>query len=450
MKAKRILVIGIVACLVLSLISCTSDSGEGGNKTKNKVITLKWASWQNSEMEKYMLEKFMEVNDNIIVEQVAIAQDSWEQGLYNLASTGDLPDAFTTFDLALATANEWTLDITHYYDEDSYTANITDEMKQAGLFDGVRYGLATWQFPCVMFLNKTLFESMNEPLPKLDWTMDDMVAIARRLSVPKDNIFGVADSMDGLEWIYRMYPVATTENLYEWGFDAKNGTFDLSSWANGYELAQKLIDEKVSAALSAEEREAVYGSATVPYAETGKLAMQADWYWGCHYFLSDVFKTNGTDWLIYPQPSNSGRIQSVVDVGAVASNTLYPKEAYELLKFMTFGADGWQARIDWYQMENEPLAILPIAQDETVWNRVETFFPREDYRALYGTQNKWVPEDRKWMPGYGEFFTWTHEQDFYNQMREGIIKPKDMVSQMNLKFKDLYNNSLKVIKARKQ
>ena len=282
---KRLLSLVLVLALTLALTAC-DGGGETTSSYADRPIQLTWASWQDQNVDAALLEKFMELHPDIGVTQITMAQDSWDQGLFNLNSTGDLPDAFTTFDLASATANGWTLDITAMYEADTYTDKIPTGIAQAGVYDGVRYGLATWQFPCVVFVNKTLFDMYNEPLPDADWTMTEMVDIARRLSQPREYTFGLCEpaNYDGTEWLYRAFPVATTEGLYEWGYDPAAGTFDLTSWAEGYALGKQLLDEQVMGnCLTDEQREIAYGNAATPLQETGKIGMVLDWFWTCAY-----------------------------------------------------------------------------------------------------------------------------------------------------------------------
>lgn len=447
---KRMLCIGLAGTLMLPLAAC----GKGpGTSSSTRSIHLTWASWQDAAVDAALIEKFMALHPDIEVTQITMAQDSWDQGLFNLNSTGDLPDAFTTFDLASATANGWTLDITDMYNADPYTQKIPDGIKQAGIYNGVRYGLATWQFPNVVFVNKTLFDSVNEPLPKVDWKIEDMVTIARRLSNPRTYTFGLTEpsNYDGTEWLYRVYPVATTQNLYEWGFDPSAGTFDLSSWAEGYTLGKELVNEQVMGnCLTDEQREIAYGSATTPLVETGKVAMALDWFWTCAYMKSDVMTSNGIEWLVYPQPTDSGRIQSVIDLGAVSATTQHPQEAYELLRFMTYGADGWATKLDYCEANNLLPAMLPIADDAELWTRVKSFFKGEDYAAIFDTLPQWVAEARKWTPGYGTFWDWTHGQDVFTQLIQGVLKAKDLVPQFNTAYKQYYDECMNLIEERKK
>ena len=72
-------------------------------------------------------------------------------------------------------------------------------------------------------------------------------------------------------------------------------------------------------------------------------------------------------------------------MGGVSTSCEHPYEAYLLLKFMTFGVDGWNARLDIYEDEsitNESGVALkhanmpvPMTLDEGVWTRYRALFP---------------------------------------------------------------------------
>ena len=225
MKKKRICFLSalLAICLLLGMAGCKPENSasQGNGETKpsgtssgtaerKEPITLTYASWEEEELNQFLIQKFESKYEHITVNLVSLDQNSWEQGLFNLATTGDLPDAYWTFDLASAAVNGWTRDITSIYDNDAYTKKINDDMKSAGLYDGVRYGVATRQFPFVVFLNKTLFEQANVPLPSYNWTMDDMYKAAKALTVPRQNIYGLSDPID---YFRVFYPVANDKPL---------------------------------------------------------------------------------------------------------------------------------------------------------------------------------------------------------------------------------------------
>lgn len=419
----------------------STPSGE-----RKEPITLTYASWDKDELNEFLVQKFEQMYDYVTVELVKIDQNSWEQGLFNLATTGDLPDAFWTFDLGSATVNGWTRDITSIYDADEYTKKIPVDIRAAGVYGGKRYGLAVHQFPWVVFVNKTLFEQANVPLPSYDWTLEDLYQTAKALSMPKQYIFGVSNPTD---YFRDMYPAAFTENLFQFGFNPAEETFDLTLWADGYNEAKKYLNESIAENLTAEEKEKAYGKADIWTPETGKLGIQLDWFWTNTYMKSDAFTEKGIEWLIYPLPTgSSGRVTTIIDLGAVSATTEHPEEAYALLKFMTFGAEGWKARRDFYNFNHSRPSDLPLADDSEVWDVVREFTPGEDYAAVYESLSRAVPDIQKWLPGYGAWWSWSWEEDIWGKLQRGEAKPEDLSAQMGRKLKSCYDEAMTKINAR--
>ncbi|MBP3305528.1 MAG: carbohydrate ABC transporter substrate-binding protein [Oscillospiraceae bacterium] len=451
---KKSMAFALAVFLVLSaaLMGC-NNTGDGpgdtsGDNRREEAIVLRYASWAEDALTEALVAKFESLHENITVEIVEIDQNSWEQGLFNLATTGDLPDVFWTFDLASATANEWTMDITQLYDNDPYTQYISEDMATAGVYSGVRYGVAIHQFPYVAFLNKTIFDLANVQMPSYNWTVDDLEKIARSLTSPADKIVGVSEPTE----IFRnSFCYAQTEDLYTLGFNPETEEFDMHYYVQGITEAAQWNAENFTASMTAEEKEAAYGDAGIWMPDTGKLAVQLDWFWTAKGLKSDSYVNQGMEWVIYPVPTNSGRVVTVLDFAAVAATTEHPEEAYELLKFMTFGAEGWEVKCDWSIFMNQELGSLPTTTDPAVWDMVKEACPGDDFAALFDRlQYDAAPELYKCMPGYNAWWGWTFEQDIWGKLERGEVSADDLEIQMETKMKEFYDAAMQRINARSE
>jgi len=454
---KSLFALTIVAGILLSLTACgnkntssaNSKSGvaSNGKSDENKEpVTLTYASWEEDEITEFMVKKFEQEYNYITVDVVKIDQATWEQGLFNLATTGDLPDVFWSFDLASATVNGWTKDITDIYANDEYTKRIPEKMQTAGMYNGKRYGMAIRQYPLVCFLNKTLFEQANVAMPAYNWTLKDVSEIAKKMSIPSQYIFGVSNP---IEYYPTIYPCANTAELYHWGFNPKTQDFDFTQWAAGYNDAKALLQSKYAGNPTAEEKQAAYGNPDIWLPETGKLAIQLDYFWTANAMKSTDFTDKGMEWMVYPMPTgSSGRVQTVIDLGAVAETCTNPEEAYLLLKYMTFGSEGWKARKEYYSFKHSSPAALPIADDAEIWDIVKALTPGEDYAAVYNALANASPDSGKWIPGFGAFWAWTWEQDIWGKLERGESKPADVAPQLSKKLKGFYDADMSTINKR--
>lgn len=110
----------------------------------------------------------------------------------------------------------------------------------------------------------------------------------------------------------------------------------------------------------------------------------------------------------------------VLDFGGISSATQYPREAYELLKWMGWGAEGWQTKLDAYQ-DVETYADLPlyrqalpcpITTDAEIWKEFQqSFYPTAEtrtYQSVFDPVNNedlvTADEDTKYGKYFDDFF----------------------------------------------
>ena len=141
-----------------------------------------------------------------------------------------------------------------------------------------------------------------------------------------------------------------------------------------------------------DEMEAWTGDRTMWAAYTGKLGFQLDAWWTyLNLFDTPDYRNRGMEWVPYTTPvSDDGYVFGVLDFGGISSSTEHPREAYELLKWMGWGVEGWQAKLDAYQ-DVETYADLPlyrqampcpITMDEEIWKEFQqSFYPTAQTRT---------------------------------------------------------------------
>ncbi|MBQ8532393.1 MAG: extracellular solute-binding protein [Clostridia bacterium] len=446
---KRLVSVLLAVCMLFAVAGCGGDAEKesSGISKEGRSITLRFAAWFDRDLQQHLANAFMEAHPDVYVELLEIDQNSWSSGLQNLASTGDLPDAFCTFDLATAAANGWTADITEYYDADPTTAKISEGLKVAGVYNGKRYGLVTEQYPCVVLINKTLFEENNIALPGYDWTIDEMYSLATKLTKANEHQFGLGDNV--LSYLRDVYNAAYTTDTWQYGYDPESGTFDTEYLAQGYAKGLELLNNKIAGNPTADELEEWFGDSEIWLPKTGKQAMQLDWYWTIQTVKSEEYQNLGQEWLVYPFPvGTSNRVQTIVNVGCVSETSDNPELAYELLKFMTFGEDGWKSRYKWYKSSNNLPASVPIVEDDSILDLVKELTPGDDYAAVYDSIDRSVADIKKWVPGFTEYNSWMGSQDLWTQLRQSALKVEDVSDQMEQKLNYYYTECMNKIKAR--
>ncbi|WP_173917629.1 extracellular solute-binding protein [Halobacillus sp. Marseille-Q1614] len=115
---KRWLSIVTLLTVFSLLAACSNDSsseGESSDDSGNgEEVTLSIASWSfgtegEANLDRMMLDAFMEEHPNIKVEIDESISDPWEESLASAASAGEMPDVFAIAHLPTGIANDWML-----------------------------------------------------------------------------------------------------------------------------------------------------------------------------------------------------------------------------------------------------------------------------------------------------------------------------------------------------
>ncbi|MDF2540374.1 MAG: hypothetical protein K0S47_92 [Herbinix sp.] len=403
-------------------------------------ITLTYACWglgEKGEIEAKdkQIAAFMEAYPNITVEFVTIDQATWADGLTSLAATGALPDVFGVFSVTDAVMNQWALDVTDFAAKDPETAEIYPSMLTNAKINGKLYSMPWVMFPELVFVNKTLFEKYNEPLPSYDWTIDEFKDIATRLSHPEDFNFGTSNPT------YPDYfPAQYSDTQSIRGWDGSNYAFD-QTWIDAMNLKYDFIDNDICEWESAEDKLKWLGDEGAWPPGYGRSAMHLDWTWTIAYFEDAVKAQSGCEFLYYPQPAGpSGRQMAVVDYSVISASTEYPREAWELQKWVTWGKQACLNRMEGYKAAGVPVVSrMPVINNQEVWDVVNGYTDREDIKEVYARLTDVVPTVASVAPGWSLFDTWMNENGVWAQLDNREVTPAEMADTLTQKaneFKD--------------
>ena len=177
---KKILFSGIIIGLIL--LFCFV-----GIKKSDNLVHIQFATW-GSESEinilKPMLEEFEKENPDIKVDLMHIPQNYFQK-IHLLFASNTAPDVIFINNLYLPIyANAGVLeDLTDYeFEYDKYFPKSVEAMK----FKGKIYALPRDVSNLVVFYNKDLFKKYGVSYPVNDWTLDDLLKTAQKLTTPKN------------------------------------------------------------------------------------------------------------------------------------------------------------------------------------------------------------------------------------------------------------------------
>lgn len=402
-----VMVIGMTACGNSSDGGNQGDTSNGGQAEKpttkeingitynlatdltDENIELTYFHFDQDETVQYLANRFMELYPNITVnvqyENVATYGDT----LNTLVSNNQAPDVLMYSDADFALSNMLLRDISEYWNADPETKNVADTVNSAGLGTfqtSGRYAVPVKFFPGAMFIDRNVLEKLNVEAPGQDWTWAEMIQLIKDCTVldsPDGQAYyglGVYNRLDSYYGI-----AASQEIIGEFGFDGTD--FDLGVWAVGeQEFSDLKLGGYVAPATETQEMEDWTGDWEAWYGATGHVALFSDAFWTFQgTWNTEGFEQFDLDVVPYVVPavneadaSKDHHSIATIDYGGISPSCKYPREAYELLKFMSFGVDGWKTRIEAYNDESivnaSGMALkydvmpVPITKDKEVWN----------------------------------------------------------------------------------
>ena len=385
-------------------------------------ITLTYMHFDNEQLVNKVAEAFMAKYPNIKVETQAFTTDAYNDTLLNLVQSGQTPDCFMILgNCDFALSNALLGDMTPYWEADPENQNILPSINSAKLgYYGTDKKLATpiKFFPDAIYCDLNVFETLNIDAPPTNWTWDEMIDSFKAATNTDAGTYG----FNQFHSLVTYYPICNGNNLIgEFGWDGSS--FHMDQWAAGVNQWAELVNGNYHAPYGdTDENEAWTGDRTMWAAYTGKLGFQLDAWWTyLNLFDTPDYRNRGMEWVPYTTPaSQSGYVFGVLDFGGISSSTQHPREAYELLKWMGWGVEGWQAKLDAYQdvetYADNPLyrqaMPCPITMDEAIWEEFQqSFYPTEasrKYESVYDPVNGealvTADEDTKYGKYFDDFF----------------------------------------------
>jgi multiple sugar transport system substrate-binding protein len=138
--------------------------------------------------------KWMEQNPNVFVKRVNSEWSNHNQIVPTWAAAGELPDIIYVHG---SRAFPWNkegimISIDDYLAADAAfdVKGVWPEALRLYQYKGKQFEIPYDHGPVIMGYNKDLFDKAGEPYPTADWTMDDFLAKAKKLTDKKNNVFG--------------------------------------------------------------------------------------------------------------------------------------------------------------------------------------------------------------------------------------------------------------------
>lgn len=409
MKKKFVVSMLLVLTMLVQLTACGSkkQSGPSGNVDENGVttdeITLTYWHIEDETTANLLAEAFMDKYPNITVETKVISDMSTD--LSAAAAAGNFPDVFVGTDSDTALANQYWLDISEYFNNDPESANLMSTIQEYGIgcFDtDARYAVPMVYWPSAVFIDKNVIETLNLEMPRTDWTWSEMIQVIKDATVDTGTgmkYYGLG-YYNRLDSLYGIAACSPDERAIKGEFGYNGEDFDLSYWATGeQEFSDLKLNGYVAPQQETQEMEDWSGDWDTWFGSTGHVAVFSEGFWSYMnlWGVEGYQDQYGLDIVPYVTPNvvdeKEHNVISSMYMGGVSTSCQYPYEAYLLMKFMGWGIDGWNARLEIYNDETITNASgvalknstmpMPITLDEGVWDDYKALFPQDEEHKQY-------------------------------------------------------------------
>jgi multiple sugar transport system substrate-binding protein len=276
---------------------------------------------------------------NINVEYETQAFGDYFTKLQTVVAAGTAPDAFElNYENFVTYAEKGALaDLTPLLAADSgFDPAIYNPTALAAFtHDGKQYGLVESFSNVVLFYNKDLFDAAGVEYPTADWTWEDELAAAQKLTNAEAGVWGDFAPIQ----FWEFYKTIAQNGGSILSDDKATVTIDSPE---NVETLKWMVDKVATYKVTPSDVD-MAGQSDGDLFKAGKIAMLRTGIW----MFGDFIENAKFNWDISLEPGKSQKAHHFFANGvAISANSAHPQEAYEWIKFLTSSEAAVKIRID--------------------------------------------------------------------------------------------------------
>jgi multiple sugar transport system substrate-binding protein len=384
---KLISVVAATVAVGTMLVGCGGSNS--GNQSSSGNSALTYAIWDKNQEPgmRAMADAFEKKNPGIKVNIEVTAWDQYWTKLDAAASGGSLPDVFWMHPNQAAR-----------YSSNSVLMDLTDKIKSSSLVsldkfpkdlvevyenDGKNYGIPKDFDTIGLWYNKTLFDEAGVAYPNENWTWDDLLKAAKKLTNAEKGVYGFGAPLDlqqGFDnFIFQNGGKVLSDDKTKSCLDTKE-VKDTLQWYIDLSLKEKVSPTQKQFSENA------YTS----FFESGKTAMGLFGSWMLSEFGANEYVAKNCDVAVLPQGKQRATIFNGL-ANVVAASTPNKEAAWKFVEFL--GSE------EANQIQAESGVAIPAYQGTTdAWIKTQTKFNSKVYPDMlaYAKINPYSKETDKW------------------------------------------------------
>lgn len=342
MTQKRLIsAIVLLFMLTFTVLAGCSDSEKSSRGNKDETVTINYFTFSpGTDHEKDlqdMISAFEKQNPNVKVDYEIAAYDDYFTKLQTMIAGGKAPDVFElNYENFVSYASKGALaDLSKYIEEDKDfdPSKLNQEAYKAYQYEGKQYGMVESFSNVVTFYNKDLFDKAKVDYPTAEWTWEDELAAAQKLTNKDEKIWGTYAPIQ----FHEFYKVIAQNGGSVFNEDKSEVTIDSPENAEALQyMVDKVNKYKVTPSvgdLSGQSPEDLFKNGQIGILHTGIWMLSA-------------FKDAPFKWDIALEAGNTQKAHHFFANGlAVSKDSDAQNAAYKFARFMSASDEAAEIRI---------------------------------------------------------------------------------------------------------
>ena len=320
---KLVLLVLCLALCCMSVLACAE---------KTTIRITWWGEVSENDAEMQMIEKFNAEHDDIEVIADVVPGDGYGDRLLTSFSSGEGYDIFASGegDFYKWVGVNMPLSMNEFIANDAEWVNEMNEaLYNFGNIGGEQYYFVRDYNPLCLFYNKDVFDKYGVEYPTADWTWDDAIAAAKKMTVKDEKGNYECFGFNAQSWEYAALTYFTSMGLDIVNEDCTS----VEGYLNSPEMAAALTeyvgfsvgDDRISPDAADQD---TFGSAAAMLIN-GKLAMTISGAWD-----KATFENSGCNYGTAVVPGNHANYLCA-SAFAVSKNCKNPEAAWEVIKALS-------------------------------------------------------------------------------------------------------------------
>lgn len=328
---KSVMALLTVTAFVLTMAGCTKKAATNNTtKEKTKIRVMSWWSFTDSKPLQQLKAKFEEKNPDIELQFDQIPTQYADKVMAVVAGGGDqVPDVMMlAMDRVPQFAKAGAIQPLDSYMTDDYKNSLYPVVLDALKYNGKTYAAARDITSFVMFCNKKMFTDANVPMPSGDWTWNDFLETAKKLTKSQNG--------KATQWGY--YFPKQDDSVFTWliqnggSYTTPDGKTSIMSQPESEGAIQFLQDLILKYKVCPTETEAKqFGTDSSAPFIAGKVAMEIG-----GLSMSVALDNNKVDYVMVPLPKGTKQASTAfVNSWTIPKGAKNPSASWKVIQFFS-------------------------------------------------------------------------------------------------------------------